>query len=40
MLKMDIIKRNFFRLLRCGALNDMEPLEPMSLFNGRSCFAS
>lgn len=27
-----IIKRNFFRLLRCGALGDAEPLEPMSLY--------
>lgn len=38
MLKMDIIKRNFFRLLRCGALNDMEPLEPMSLFKWEKLF--
>ena len=29
---MDIVKRNFFRLLRCGALGDMDELEPMSLF--------
>ena len=29
---MDIIKRNFFRLLRSGALNEYVTLEPMSLF--------
>ena len=29
---MDIIKRNFFRLLRSGALNEYEDLEPMSAF--------
>lgn len=29
---MDIITRNFFRLLRSGALNEYEPLEPMSNF--------
>lgn len=29
---MDIIARNFFRLLRSGALNEYEPLEPMSSF--------
>lgn len=29
---MDIIARNFFRLLRSGALNEEEPLEPMSHF--------
>ena len=29
---MDIIKRNFFRLLRSGALNEYEALEPMSAF--------
>lgn len=29
---MDIIKRNFFRLLRSGALNEFEELEPMSNF--------
>ncbi len=29
---MDIITRNFFRLLRSGALNEYEPLEPMSTF--------
>lgn len=29
---MDIITRNFFRLLRSGALNEFEPLEPMSVF--------
>lgn len=27
---MDIIQRNFLRLLRCGAFNKREPLEPMS----------
>lgn len=29
---MDIITRNFFRLLRSGALNEYEQLEPMSNF--------
>ncbi|MGM9705947.1 MAG: hypothetical protein ACI3YB_08200 [Prevotella sp.] len=29
---MDIIKRNFFRLLRIGAFNEYEPVEPMSDF--------
>lgn len=29
---MDIIKRNFFRLLRSGALNEFITLEPMSAF--------
>lgn len=29
---MDIITRNFFRLLRSGSLNEYEPLEPMSAF--------
>lgn len=29
---MDIITRNLFRLLRSGALNEYEPLEPMSSF--------
>lgn len=29
---MDIITRNFFRLLRSGALNEFEALEPMSAF--------
>lgn len=29
---MDIINRNFFRLLRSGALNEYETLEPMSAF--------
>ena len=29
---MDVITRNFFRLLRSGALNEYEPLEPMSAF--------
>ncbi len=32
---MDIITRNFFRLLRSGALNEYEPLEPMSAFKWR-----
>ena len=27
---MDIIQRNFLRLLRCGAFNKTEPIEPMS----------
>ena len=29
---MNVITRNFFRLLRSGALNEYEPLEPMSAF--------
>lgn len=29
---MDVITRNFFRLLRSGALNEYETLEPMSAF--------
>lgn len=29
---MNIVKRNFFRLLRFGAFNDFEPIEPMSLY--------
>lgn len=29
---MDILKRNFFRLLRSGSLNEYESLEPMSAF--------
>lgn len=29
---MDIITRNFFRLLSAGAFGEMEPLEPMSIF--------
>ncbi len=29
---MDIIQRNFFRLLRSGALNEFEQIEPMSAF--------
>jgi len=29
---MDIVKRNFFRLLRSGAFNEYEPLERMSVF--------
>lgn len=32
---MNIITRNFFRLLRSGALNEYEPLEPMSAFKWR-----
>ena len=36
---MDIIKRNFFRLLRCEALGDNEALEPMSLFKWRKLIA-
>lgn len=35
---MDIIKRNFFRLLRSGALNEFEQLEPMSPFKWRKLF--
>lgn len=29
---MDVIKRNFFRLLRFGAFNEYEPTEPMSAY--------
>ena len=29
---MNVITRNFFRLLRSDALNEYEPLEPMSAF--------
>ncbi len=32
---MNIITRNFFRLLRSGALNEYEPMEPMSAFKWR-----
>ena len=32
---MDIIARNFFRVLRCGALDDNEVMEPMSFFKWR-----
>lgn len=32
---MNIITRNFFRLLRSGALNEYEPIEPMSAFKWR-----
>lgn len=32
---MDVITRNFFRLLRSGALNEYEALEPMSSFKWR-----
>lgn len=32
---MDIIKRNFFRLLRSGALNEFVTLEPMSSYKWR-----
>lgn len=35
---MDIIKRNFFRLLRSGAFDDKEPLEPMSAFKWRRLY--
>lgn len=35
---MDIIKRNFFRLLRSGALNEYESLEPMSAFKWNRLF--
>lgn len=30
--ELDIIKRNFFRILRSGALNEFESLEPMSAY--------
>lgn len=32
MQEMDVITRNFFRLLRSGAWNEDEALEPMSHF--------
>ncbi|MCI6618537.1 MAG: hypothetical protein MSD82_06755 [Prevotella sp.] len=35
---MDIIRRNFFRLLRSGALNEFESLEPMSTFKWNKLF--
>lgn len=35
---MDIIKRNFFRLLRSGALNEFVTLEPMSNFKWSRLF--
>lgn len=36
---MDIVKRNLFRLLRSGALNEYEPLEPMTRYKWRRLFA-
>ena len=35
---MDIIKRNFFRLLRSGALNEYVTLEPMTAFKWKRLF--
>ena len=35
---MDIIKRNFFRLLRSGALNEYVTLEPMTTFKWNRLF--
>lgn len=35
---MDIIQRNFFRLLRSGVLNEYESLEPMSTFKWNRLF--
>ena len=35
---MDIIQRNFFRLLRSGVLNEYESLEPMSNFKWNRLF--
>lgn len=35
---MNIIQRNFFRLLRSGAFDDKEPVEPMSPFKWRRLF--
>lgn len=35
---MDIIKRNFFRILRSGAFNEYEPIEPMSVFKWKKLF--
>lgn len=37
---MDIVRRNFFRLLRSGAFNEYETLEPMSAYKWRSLFNS
>ena len=35
---MDIIQRNFFRLLRSGAYNDTDAIEPMSAFKWKRVF--
>ena len=35
---MNIINRNFFRILRAGALDENEPLEPMSEFKWNRLF--
>ena len=35
---MDIIKRNFFKLLRSGALNKFEAIEPMSEYKWNRLF--
>lgn len=35
---MHIINRNFFRILRAGALNENEPIEPMSAFKWNRLF--
>lgn len=35
---MDIVKRNLLRLLRSGALNEYEPLEPMSRYKWNRLF--
>ena len=35
---MNIIQRNFFRLLRSGAFDENEPIEPMSPFKWRRLF--
>lgn len=35
---MDIIKRNFFRLLSLGAFNEYDPIEPMSDFKWNKLF--
>ena len=35
---MDVITRNFFRLIRSGSLNEQEPMEPMSAFKWQRLF--
>ena len=35
----DIVTRNFFALMRCAVLHQVQPLEPMSLFKWKRLFA-
>lgn len=35
---MDVITRNFFRLIRSGSLDEQEPMEPMSAFKWQRLF--